>query len=1084
MIAGGHSTQLRFRFPLAEPNLFFTDYYYDISWILSEKMSGKKGLECPDDEAKITAFQRAKLHFQQLEENESNELSTTANRSRSTSDNSLGIYRHRSSSSSLEKSSSSFPSCRNSSTEPSLGKNNESSITSGNIAAFQKIKTFSPTSSEDNPFREYSSDEEEADELSSKSQNSYNPESPVLPPRNTAYSNLTKVVRKDLESTLAEFDKPQLPPRPVKKPPLPSRPKTGSNDSSQTAADDRNILQYPPSPSALSFGSRLLSSDQIRIHTTDTNRSPPYSKFNATISSRHQANCVASSRGFVATGGMNTKIWNAQTGENTATFFVPKQEVRVTSLAFVPSAVREFDGKYLWIGFSDGSLWMVNIFTQDIIEKRLSAHNYPITFILRYRLSLLSIDEHGVLQVWTETQPRNRQLFNAPTQFGGPENDHIGKIVSLEGKPRTIRIGSKLNCATIVEAQLWTCRGRYIEITFPFESGGSTRRIEVPQNLGLITCITSNSFAESPVWIFDYNKYKEESVGGSRIYTGHIDGKVVEWDAKSRTRKRIFDTGSYRISAIQGVSGRILWIGFGTGKMIVIDVGDVTSNGHEGDPVSLKEWHAERNEAISLLAIDPDSILHVGQLIIASMSKNGNVRLWDALVPNDFFDMEARRREAEYCVYEDISILMLSWNIDASKPEALQIKPDDFYVLDKWANQVQNGADIIVVGFQEVVDLESKKRAARGIFKNATKKPEISNENDIAHRARAWREKLEKVLRDNFKQPYSVIQSKKLVGLFSCIFVKEHLVNHISHVSTNTVSTGFSGNYGNKGAIISRFCFKDSSFCFITTHLPAHQTKVGKRNVDAITILRADGLPPAVENKENAVRFVRGGDGKMVLDHEFAFFFGDLNYRIDIDRDKVLKLIEGQQWQELLQGDQLQQQLRNHNPSSLLKIFTEGPIEFAPTYKYDPGTDNYDTSDKRRTPAWCDRILYRDGSAHHMSSVYNPKHRLRLEDQNIGRLAQKSYSRLESKISDHKPITSIFNAKVKSLDMKKWNSVQEKIKADWESHFYSIMWDGMVRWMVSRIDDPNSELVDRMKIDSILRDSNGDLTLAMEKFTI
>ena len=32
--------------------------------------------------------------------------------------------------------------------------------------------------------------------------------------------------------------------------------------------------------------------------------------------------------------------------------------------------------------------------------------------------------------------------------------------------------------------------------------------------------------------------------------------------------------------------------------------------------------------------------------------------------------------------------------------------------------------------------------------------------------------------------------------------------------------------------------------------------------------------------------------------------------------------------------------------------YNEGPLEFAPTYKYDLNSDYYDTSEKFRSPAW------------------------------------------------------------------------------------------------------------------------------------
>ncbi|GFZ22023.1 CVP2 like 1 [Actinidia rufa] len=74
----------------------------------------------------------------------------------------------------------------------------------------------------------------------------------------------------------------------------------------------------------------------------------------------------------------------------------------------------------------------------------------------------------------------------------------------------------------------------------------------------------------------------------------------------------------------------------------------------------------------------------------------------------------------------------------------------------------------------------------------------------------------------------------------------------------------------------------------------------------------------------------------------------------------------------------------------------EGKIYFPPTYKYSNNSDRYAGDDmhpkeKRRTPAWCDRVLWYGSGLH-----------------------QLSYVRGESRFSDHRPVYSTFWAKVES----------------------------------------------------------------------
>lgn len=63
----------------------------------------------------------------------------------------------------------------------------------------------------------------------------------------------------------------------------------------------------------------------------------------------------------------------------------------------------------------------------------------------------------------------------------------------------------------------------------------------------------------------------------------------------------------------------------------------------------------------------------------------------------------------------------------------------------------------------------------------------------------------------------------------------------------------------------------DSSFCFINCHLAAGQSHKAARNQDLAAVLEEKSVFRERTVSDDAVVFAGGGDGSMVLDHEFVF---------------------------------------------------------------------------------------------------------------------------------------------------------------------------------------------------------------------
>ncbi|XP_017981611.1 PREDICTED: type IV inositol polyphosphate 5-phosphatase 3 isoform X2 [Theobroma cacao] len=243
---------------------------------------------------------------------------------------------------------------------------------------------------------------------------------------------------------------------------------------------------------------------------------------------------------------------------------------------------------------------------------------------------------------------------------------------------------------------------------------------------------------------------------------------------------------------------------------------------------------------------------------------------------------------------------------------------------------------------------------------------------------------LESLLKRKKRSSYVRIVSKQMVGIFLTIWVRRSLRRHIQNLKVSTVGVGVMGYIGNKGSISVSMSIHQTHFCFVCTHLTSGE-KDGdelKRNADVHEILRrthfhslsAFGLP------------------KSIHDHERIIWLGDLNYRINLSYEKTCALIFKKEWSKLIESDQLVRELRK---GRTFDGWSEGALNFAPTYKYELNSEKYYGEDPkvgRRTPAWCDRILsYGKG------------------------MRQLSYRRTELQLSDHRPVSAIYMVEVEEF---------------------------------------------------------------------
>ncbi|KAG5226285.1 type inositol polyphosphate phosphatase [Salix suchowensis] len=500
-------------------------------------------------------------------------------------------------------------------------------------------------------------------------------------------------------------------------------------------------------------------------------------------------------------------------------------------------------------------------------------------------------------------------------------------------------------------------------------------------------------------------------------WSGCPNGLLLQWDGSGNRLQELH----HHSSAVQCFCtfGTRIYVGYASGVIQVLDL--------EGKLISA--WVAHSNPVLKMA---------VGNGYVFSLANHGGIRGWSIASPGPIDRLirsQVASKELEYTRRNSFRILVGTWNVGQGRASQ--------DALNAWLGSTASDVGIIVVGLQEV-------EMGAGFLAMSAAKETVGLEGSAI--GQWWLDNIGKALDEG--TAFERMGSRQLAGLLISLWVRKNLRKHVGDVDAGAVPCGFGRAIGNKGGVGLRIRVLDRIMCFVNCHwlhiwkqsigamliliiffgicpLVGHQTLRQLVWCDScfcvafstflIWSLYVSGFPLVLSiaaGVATASHTIKGTNAASATTEEpkldlaeadMVVFLGDFNYRLfGISYDEARDLVSQRSFDWLREKDQLRAEMQ---AGKVFQGMREALIVFPPTYKFarnQPGLGGYDSGEKKRIPAWCDRIIYRDNRSAPVSECS-------LDCPVVSSVIQ--YGACMDVIeSDHKPVRCKFHVQVAHVD--------------------------------------------------------------------